>query len=154
MAIIQCKECGQDVSDQAKICPHCGYPMQEILDKADINEEKRAYIREYNLKQLVYIILTFGLGYYLGTLLFKNNHWINGKDLGMTFFFIALIVVFIGGLYLIYLLLAKILVKPFQRIPSWSSMVSLCLGYVISCMKIMNAIKYLKGLNLFDFWTN
>lgn len=24
MAIIQCKECGKDISDQAKACPHCG----------------------------------------------------------------------------------------------------------------------------------
>lgn len=27
MAIIRCKECGKDVSDKAKSCPHCGAPV-------------------------------------------------------------------------------------------------------------------------------
>lgn len=25
MAMIKCKECGKEMSDHAKICPHCGY---------------------------------------------------------------------------------------------------------------------------------
>jgi len=28
MALVQCKECGQDVSSQAAVCPHCGAPIQ------------------------------------------------------------------------------------------------------------------------------
>lgn len=27
MALINCKECGQKISDAAKICPHCGAPV-------------------------------------------------------------------------------------------------------------------------------
>ena len=27
MALINCKECGQMVSDAAKVCPHCGAPV-------------------------------------------------------------------------------------------------------------------------------
>ena len=27
MSLIKCPECGQDVSDKAKICPHCGYEL-------------------------------------------------------------------------------------------------------------------------------
>lgn len=27
MAIVKCKECGQDVSDTASFCPHCGAPV-------------------------------------------------------------------------------------------------------------------------------
>ena len=27
MAMIKCKECGRDISDQAKACPHCGAPL-------------------------------------------------------------------------------------------------------------------------------
>ena len=30
MAIIMCPECGGKVSDKAKACPHCGYPIQEL----------------------------------------------------------------------------------------------------------------------------
>jgi uncharacterized membrane protein YvbJ len=27
MALIQCSECGHDVSDKAAACPHCGHPV-------------------------------------------------------------------------------------------------------------------------------
>ena len=30
MALINCPECGQEVSDQATSCPHCGYGLNEI----------------------------------------------------------------------------------------------------------------------------
>lgn len=29
MAMIQCPECKQEISDQATVCPHCGYPVKE-----------------------------------------------------------------------------------------------------------------------------
>jgi uncharacterized membrane protein YvbJ len=28
MALIQCPECGHDVSDKAAACPHCGHPVR------------------------------------------------------------------------------------------------------------------------------
>ena len=28
MALIACKECKQQISDQAKVCPHCGCPVK------------------------------------------------------------------------------------------------------------------------------
>jgi len=28
MALIQCPECGRDVSDKAAACPHCGHPVR------------------------------------------------------------------------------------------------------------------------------
>ena len=29
MALVTCSDCGKDVSERAKACPHCGAPMQE-----------------------------------------------------------------------------------------------------------------------------
>ncbi len=29
MALINCKECGKEISDMAKMCPHCGYPIKK-----------------------------------------------------------------------------------------------------------------------------
>ncbi len=29
MALINCKECGKEISDQAKSCPHCGMPLKK-----------------------------------------------------------------------------------------------------------------------------
>lgn len=31
MALIECPECGRDVSDQAAACPHCGYPLRQAM---------------------------------------------------------------------------------------------------------------------------
>ena len=33
MAIINCKECGNEISDKAEKCPNCGYPIKEIKNK-------------------------------------------------------------------------------------------------------------------------
>lgn len=30
MALIKCKECGKEISAQAKSCPHCGYVEKDI----------------------------------------------------------------------------------------------------------------------------
>ncbi|MGE5296326.1 MAG: zinc ribbon domain-containing protein [Solirubrobacterales bacterium] len=30
MAIVNCPECGREISDQAVMCPHCGYPMRGL----------------------------------------------------------------------------------------------------------------------------
>ncbi len=29
MALINCKECGKEISDQAKFCPNCGFPIKK-----------------------------------------------------------------------------------------------------------------------------
>ena len=33
MALMLCPECGGQVSDKAHTCPHCGYPIEELLAK-------------------------------------------------------------------------------------------------------------------------
>jgi len=48
MALIKCSNCGHDVSDKAKACPHCGCPIQaqtsenideEVIEKENVNNE-------------------------------------------------------------------------------------------------------------------
>ena len=36
MALINCPECGKEISDSAYACPHCGFP----LNKATVDEHK------------------------------------------------------------------------------------------------------------------
>lgn len=45
MALIKCNECGKEMSDNAKICPHCGCPL--AVAKKVTKEE----IEEYNLNK-------------------------------------------------------------------------------------------------------
>lgn len=40
MALITCPECQKDISDQAKKCPNCGYPITPIIA---IQEEKTSF---------------------------------------------------------------------------------------------------------------
>ena len=38
MAIVNCPECNQEVSDKASTCPSCGYPLQQSLVKNSPNQ--------------------------------------------------------------------------------------------------------------------
>lgn len=38
MALINCPECGKDVSTSADACPHCGYPINK---QASLNTEEK-----------------------------------------------------------------------------------------------------------------
>lgn len=45
MAIIKCPECGQQMSDNAKTCPHCGYNIKKHFTKHNnTNGNKYVYI--------------------------------------------------------------------------------------------------------------
>lgn len=48
MALIQCPECGREISDKVKACPHCGYPLQEHNENED--REQKVEITAVNLK--------------------------------------------------------------------------------------------------------
>lgn len=42
MALINCPECDKKISDKAKICPNCGFPIQEYLNsQVEIESSKR-----------------------------------------------------------------------------------------------------------------
>ena len=51
--LIQCKECGESVSDKASICPHCGFPLG-TKDSCDGD------IHETYLRKLKMVIMRFG----------------------------------------------------------------------------------------------
>ena len=41
MALIDCPECGNRVSDKAEKCPSCGYSIVEYLENTKRQEEER-----------------------------------------------------------------------------------------------------------------
>ena len=60
MALIKCPECGKEISNSAKSCPHCGYPLdkeqpinQEVVDEtqhfSNEPEEIKRYRREIDI---------------------------------------------------------------------------------------------------------
>lgn len=43
MALINCPECGKEISDKSKQCIHCGYPLEELENTSNI-DNKTIYI--------------------------------------------------------------------------------------------------------------
>ena len=43
MALIKCPECGEQISNQAKVCIHCGFPLENIKS----NKRYSVYITKY-----------------------------------------------------------------------------------------------------------
>lgn len=39
MALIKCKECGKEISNQAKLCPNCGAPTEKFNQKKKTNNK-------------------------------------------------------------------------------------------------------------------
>lgn len=62
MSMIECPECGKEVSDNAVMCPNCGYGVKEHFSKIESeevrkqNEEKRKKQHERTIKKLKIII--------------------------------------------------------------------------------------------------
>lgn len=54
MALIQCPECGREVSDKAEKCIHCGYPIQKqvVQGKAifQTSSDRIALLAKYIIK--------------------------------------------------------------------------------------------------------
>lgn len=48
MALIKCPECNREISDKAKQCIHCGFPLDEYLQEKDsINKENEKLKEKY-----------------------------------------------------------------------------------------------------------
>lgn len=47
MALINCPECNKQVSDRANICIHCGFPLEDFLQKV---KEEKIYNEKYICK--------------------------------------------------------------------------------------------------------
>ena len=59
MALINCPECNKQISDKAKICINCGYPIEDIMQQSanenlQTNAEKTTNGRIYKLFEANY----------------------------------------------------------------------------------------------------
>lgn len=63
MALIKCSECGKEISDKAKACPNCGFPMAENKEPQEVEMVNYEKANTNMLKKVVGIILfLIGLG--------------------------------------------------------------------------------------------
>lgn len=43
MALIKCKECGHEISDEALTCPNCGKPQRDKLPSVSLSRQMAVY---------------------------------------------------------------------------------------------------------------
>ena len=53
MALIKCPECGNNISDKAKACIHCGYPMEALTQENDLVNSENFVKRSISLSKLL-----------------------------------------------------------------------------------------------------
>lgn len=61
MALIKCEECGQEISDKASSCPHCGAPVQNQAEP-DLNEKTFETTNKVFMMIVVAVVLFFAFG--------------------------------------------------------------------------------------------
>jgi DNA-directed RNA polymerase subunit RPC12/RpoP len=65
MALIKCSECGKEISDKAKECPHCGNPInyrENVTIPQEVNvvsapNKEGCFLQTMNLGCIVVIII-------------------------------------------------------------------------------------------------
>lgn len=55
MALIKCPECNQEISDKAKVCIHCGYPIKKALTQ-NSDMKNKISLRIQNAKDCFHVI--------------------------------------------------------------------------------------------------
>ena len=55
MALINCKECGKEMSSTVKKCPHCGYKNEQL--KGETKEKRANFIKKYKKVIIIGIIV-------------------------------------------------------------------------------------------------
>lgn len=62
MAMINCPECGKEISDKATVCPNCGCPITEDASKIQPVEIASVAIKpKFNKKVLVIIVVAIAI---------------------------------------------------------------------------------------------
>lgn len=60
MALIKCKECGKEISDQAEICPNCGYKLKKEKVSQKVIVEKTNSVRTGTVLNIIGSSLLIG----------------------------------------------------------------------------------------------
>lgn len=65
MALINCKECGKEISDTVKKCPHCGYRNEQL--KKEAKDKMKSYIKKYKkIITITIIVVVIGMAGIIG----------------------------------------------------------------------------------------
>lgn len=74
MALIECPECGKNISDKAELCPHCGLPSSYFTGPEKIAEQVSDSVMEYPVKEEDISQVLSGFITETGKLFLKENY--------------------------------------------------------------------------------
>ena len=78
MALINCNECGREVSDKAQSCPSCGAPIaNKIILEADLPKIAKNNPKDYSFR--IFLLVLFSL---LTTVIFTYRREISNAIFG------------------------------------------------------------------------
>ena len=68
MALMNCPECGKEISNQAKCCPHCGFPLESETEKKlrEAREKDKQSLVKIGALTLVGIAVILGYALWCG----------------------------------------------------------------------------------------
>lgn len=76
MALIKCKECGKEISDQASTCPNCGAPIEKQVDVPESGSEEVKKKSSKKVPIIIAVVLAVAVvgcgGYYIATMDSRN----------------------------------------------------------------------------------
>ena len=99
MALINCPECGKQVSDQAQNCPGCGYVIQGTLADQIIKEEVKQEIKLGKGASIAGLII-IGLAYLFTIIAVIRSNIANNETLAQGFENVAFAVTLVSVVFL------------------------------------------------------
>jgi len=67
MTMIECPRCGENISDQEKACPHCGFNVGVARLGRYLEERSKEHPMKYKLLKYLLIICILGVAFWLLT---------------------------------------------------------------------------------------
>ena len=65
MGMIECPQCGEEISDQTKSCPHCGFSVQVARLGRYLEGRQKEHPKTYRVLKFVFIVVIFGFVFWL-----------------------------------------------------------------------------------------
>lgn len=76
MALINCPECGKEISSEAKACPNCGYGIKKVRFPKEVKTPKIHIPKKlFSKRNIVYLGIILSVCLVFGIWIFSNNMW-------------------------------------------------------------------------------
>lgn len=66
MALINCPECGKEISDKAENCPNCSYPLKAKIPAVKVESQEGCFLQTLNAG-CIFIVAIIVVIFLLGT---------------------------------------------------------------------------------------